>query len=87
MNGVALGCLGISFINWVILYATPNNAPCTPGCSTRCRQWACSPPRWTWRGGVGRAPVGYEAAFVAALLSLGGALAVFLHQGETLRAV
>lgn len=85
MNGVALGCLGISFINWVILYATPEQRPVYAGLfNSMSAVGLLAAPLI---GGALVELVGYEAAFVAALLSLGGALAVFLHQGETLRAV
>jgi len=84
MGGVALGCLGISFINWVILYATPEQRPVYAGLfnSMSAVGLLVAP----LLGGALVELVSYEAAFVVALLSLVGALAVFLHQGATLRA-
>ena len=84
MGGVALGCLGVSFINWVILYATPDQRPVYSGLfnSMSAVGLLVAP----LIGGTLVELVSYEAAFAAALLFLAGALAVFLHQGATLRA-
>lgn len=84
MGGVALGCLGVSFINWVILYATPEQRPVYSGLfnSMSAVGLLVAP----LIGGTLVELVSYEAAFAAALLFLAGALAVFLHQGATLRA-
>lgn len=84
LGGVALGCLGISFINWVILYATPDQRPVYAGLfnSMSAVGLLVAP----LIGGVLVELVSYEAAFVAALLFLAGALAVFLRRRAVPRA-
>lgn len=78
LGGVALGCLGISFINWVIMYATPDQRPVYAGLfnSMSAVGLLVAP----LIGGALVELIGYEAAFVAALLFLVGALIVFLRQ-------
>jgi MFS family permease len=84
MNGVALGCLGISFINWVIAHPSPEQRPVYAGLfnSLSALSLIVAP----LVGGTLVEVIGYEAAFGAALACLGGALAVFLRHYTLLRA-
>lgn len=78
-GGVAAGCLGISFLNWVISHATPDQRPIYAGLfnSVSAVGLLAAP----LAGGSLVQSVGYEAAFVIALLALSGALLVLLRYG------
>ncbi len=84
MGGVALGCLGISFINWVIAHPSPEQRPVYAGLFNSLS--AVSLIVAPLIGGTLVEVIGYEAAFVAALACLGGALTVFLRHYTFLRA-
>ncbi len=76
-SGVVSGMLGISFLNWVISYATPDQRPVYSGLfNTMSAIGFLFAPLI---GGVLVELLGYEAAFIAALVMIGGALVVSLQ--------
>ncbi len=76
-GGVAAGSLGISFLNWVIAYASPEQRPVYAGLfNTLSAAGLLVAPVL---GGTLVQSFGYEAAFLVALIALGGALLVLLR--------
>jgi len=75
--GVLVATLGISFINWVLIYATPEQRPIYSGLfNSVSAVGLLSAPLL---GGLIVEALGYEAAFIAALAMMLGALAVSLR--------
>ncbi len=73
-GGVVSGMLGVSFINWVIGYATPDQRPVYSGLfNTLSAVGFITAPLV---GGLLVELFGYEAAFIAALVMIGSALYV-----------
>lgn len=76
-SGVVSGMLGISFLNWVIGYATPEQRPVYSGLfNTMSALGFLFAPLI---GGVLVELLGYEAAFIAALVMIGSSLVVSLQ--------
>jgi len=75
--GVLTATLGFSFINWVLIYATPERRPVYSGLfNSVSAVGLLSAPLL---GGLIVEVLGYEAAFIAALAMMLGALAVSLR--------
>lgn len=76
-GGVAAGCLGFSFINWMIMYATPDQRPIYSGLfnSVSAVGLVAAP----LIGGSLVETLGYEAVFTAALVMILGALVITLR--------
>lgn len=76
-GGLVQGSLGISFMNWVVAYATPDQRPIYSGLFNSVS--AISLLSAPFIGGVLVEGLGYEAAFLAALLAMASGLWVALR--------
>jgi len=78
-GGFVQGSLGISFMNWVIIYSTPDQRPIYSGLFNSIS--AVSLLSAPLIGGTLVEELGYQAVFVAALLVMAGGLWVALRHG------